>query len=238
MPDASLPPVYAIGDIHGEIHLLNRLLGRVVEDARACGVSGRPRLVFLGDYGDRGVNSKAVYDKLSSPAFAEEFDAVFVKGNHEQMLVDAERDPSTSMLWLNNGGAEFVESYGFAFRRAPSDVLPEFFSAFPPAHRAFLARMRPWHQEGGYLFVHAGIDPLRPSNRDPDVLMWMREPFLSCTEDYGFKVVHGHTPAPSVVIRANRIGVDTGCGHHPSDPLSAVALHGDSGLVRIIDTRH
>jgi serine/threonine protein phosphatase 1 len=228
--------IYAIGDIHGEIGHLDRLLGRILEDACASGV-GRPRVITLGDIGDRGSDTRAVYDRLSSGQFSEAFDATLILGNHERMLIDTEHDLSSAMPWLENGGAELVESYGFDFRRSPSLVLPEFYTAFPAAHRALLARMRLWHQEDGYLFVHAGINPLRPQDRDPAHLLWIREPFLSSAIDYGFVVVHGHTPSSSVAVRFNRIGVDTGCGHGNDAVLSAVVLEAGGPPLRVLDSR-
>lgn len=129
--------LYAIGDIHGELGHLERPIKRIETDAGRHGID-RPRLVF----GDRGSNSKGIYNYLGSPCFVAGFDAVFLRGNHEQMLLAAEHAPSSAILWLTNGGAELVESYGFTFRRAPATVMPEFFASFPEDHRVIVARTR------------------------------------------------------------------------------------------------
>ncbi len=227
--------IYAIGDIHGQRDHLERLIGRITKDAAARNI-GRPRLVFLGDYGDRGTESKGVYDYISSEIFLATFNVTFIMGNHEHMLLAAEQSPHNATRWLTNGGAEFIESYGFRFGRASSAMLPEFFAAFPTQHRIFLERTRLWHAEAGYLFVHAGIDPAHPNARDPDTLLWIREPFLSCVDDWTVTVVHGHTANPSVVVLPNRIGVDTGCGLRPNNALSAVVLGTMGDPLRIISS--
>jgi serine/threonine protein phosphatase 1 len=223
--------LYAIGDVHGRSDLLSKLLGRIAADATDRGIV-RPRLIMLGDLGDRGHDSRGVYDLLSSPAFISQFEARFILGNHDAWLLEAIRRGRDNFWlrnggpgeWLRNGGAELVESYGYDFRRSPALVIPEFAATFPSAHRAVLESASLYVEEDGYLFVHAGVDPSAPLDRDPDALLWIRESFLVARETGPFTVVHGHTPFQKVTVETNRIGVDTGCGHGPGRPLSAVGL--------------
>ena len=230
--------LYAVGDIHGQPSHLVRLMLRIREDAARHGVRRPIRVVFLGDYGDRGPDSRKVFDLLTSAAFLEGLSPKFLRGNHEEWLRSAlAKGPFDLMGWLHNGGAEFVESYGFDFRRAAHEVIAEFRQAFPSRHQDFLDGLALYHEEDGYLFVHAGIDPAHPTARHPAVLTWAREPFLSCGDAWPFVVVHGHSMTPEVVVRPNRIGIDTGCGHGPDRPLSAVALEGVGIPPRILDSR-
>lgn len=234
--------LYAVGDVHGRPDLLRGLLDRISEDAAARG-TGRPRLILLGDLGDRGPDSKGVLDLLSSREFAARFDARLVLGNHDAWLLEALKRGRGDAYWLRNGGpdewlrnggAELVESYGFDFRRSPALVLPEFVAAFPAEHRRTLESAELFIEEAGYLFVHAGVDPDAPLEREPDVLLWIRHAFLKATETGPLTVVHGHTPAPEVTVRPNRIGVDTGCGHDFGRHLSAVGLRPGGGPPAVI----
>lgn len=227
--------LYAVGDIHGETEHLERLLGRIRSDAMAAGIL-RPRVVFVGDYGDRGPDSRGIYNRLTSPELRAEIDPVFLMGNHEDWLLDTlDRRPVDTAMWLHNGGAELVESYGFDFKQPPHLVLPKFILAFPPRHKAFLQGLKYSHAEDGFLFVHAGIDPGNPKGREPSILFWVRKPFLECEDVWPWVVVHGHTPGSEVVVRPNRICVDTGCGHKPTDRLSAAVLEGGR-LLRVLDS--
>jgi serine/threonine protein phosphatase 1 len=208
--------LYAVGDIHGETGHLTRLLARIHDDATHVGIP-RPRVVFVGDYGDRGPDSRGVYELLTSPELRHEIDPVFLMGNHEDWLLNVlNHRPNNTVTWLHNGGAELVESYGFAFKQPPHQVLPRFINAFPPRHKGFLEGLKYVHVEDGFLFVHAGIDPTHPTSREPAVLFWIRKPFLECEDTWPWVVVHGHTPGDEVVIRSNRVCVDTGCGHKPT----------------------
>ena len=109
--------------------------------------------------------------------------------------------------WLENGGETTLESYHVPLNASPADWRLH----VPLAHRQWISTRELTHQEGGYLFVHAGIRPGRPLHKQgPDDLLWIREPFLSSKETYPLVVVHGHTPANAPEVRANRIGIDTG----------------------------
>ena len=207
---ASLPPgrrIYAVGDVHGCAEKLTALHQAILADLRDRPIEA-PLLVHLGDYIDRGPDSAEVVARLSGPPLPG-LPAVNLMGNHEHMMLSAlvGDDRDAPGLWLENGGADALHSWGVPQQAAPRDWARR----LPPAHLIFLRDLALSHCEGGYLFVHAGIRPGVPLERQTrHDLLWMREPFLSCADDLGVVVVHGHTPKPEPVVRPNRIGIDTG----------------------------
>jgi len=208
---ASLPPgqrVYAIGDVHGCLDRLQTMHELIAEDLAA-----RPAeeavLVHLGDYVDRGPDSAGVVARLAAGAPLPDVPTVNLMGNHEHMMLAAlaTGETETTELWLANGGADSLQSWG-----VPRSAQPrEWPSYLPMPHLMFLRDLAMRHEAGGYLFVHAGIRPGIPLDRQSrHDLMWIREPFLSFKEPLGTVVVHGHTPRQEPVVRPNRIGIDTG----------------------------
>jgi len=221
--------IYAVGDIHGCLDEFERVLARIRTDAAARCLT-RPTLVVLGDVIDRGPQSREVIEMLMGDALRAEFGLVVLRGNHEQMLVDGATDWRTAELWLHNGGAETIESYGVAIGgKAPRRFLREFYlEALPEAHRLWMAELPLTHRVGRWLFVHAGVNPDRPlAKQRPADLLWIRDRFLDHAGGYpgGVKVVHGHTPDLQVAITPHRVGLDTGCGG--DGWLSAVGIVGD-----------
>jgi serine/threonine protein phosphatase 1 len=239
-PAGELPDglrLYVFGDIHGRFDLLERLSSKVRQDFER---SRPPRAVeiYLGDYIDRGPDSRDVIEWLiTSPPLAGE--RICLMGNHEDLLLSALNDLSEMPNWLFNGAAETIGSYlveeGVAARDFASleDIRLSFISAFPVSHREFISALRRKIIFGGYFFVHAGIRPGRPLDQQvPDDLIWIREPFLSSDADFGKLVVHGHTPVSRPDIRPNRINIDTGAVF--SDCLTCLVLEGSSR--RFLDT--
>lgn len=221
--------IYAVGDIHGRDDLLADLLARIEQDARR-GEPFRNILIFLGDYVDRGLQSKQVLDRLTGPAPAG-FERVFLKGNHEQALLQFLNDAAFGKTWKYYGGLETLHSYGIteltltddpaAFERA----RVEFNAALPEAHRLFLDALQLSAEFGGYFFAHAGVRPGIALHRQiEEDLLWIRDDFLESSSSYGKVVVHGHTPREEVVVRSNRIGVDTGA--YMTGVLTALVLEG------------
>lgn len=213
-----VPPgtrIYAIGDVHGRADLLEMMHGLIRADAAK---DPAPRLVaiHIGDYVDRGLQSRQVLDLLSSdplPGF-ERFDLI---GNHDAWMLQFLEDLSVGLPWLQNGGVETLLSYGIGrlSEIEPNARLPaaqrQLAEALPPAHLDFLRSLRHLHAEGDYVFVHAGIRPGVPLDRQsPEDLLWIREPFLDDETDHGCIVVHGHTICDRPEILENRIGIDTG----------------------------
>lgn len=224
--------IYAIGDVHGMRDLLDDMLLRIRRDLTRR-PHDRPLVVMLGDYGDRGPDTRAVFDALIALRDGD-LPAVFLLGNHDSYIpayLDAPDWFDRTYHWLHPsmGGAETLASYGVsdANHYAPEDTRDAFARAFPPEHAAFVAECALWHRVGGYLFVHAGIRPGVPVEaQSRDDLIWIREPFLGSTRDFGFKVVHGHTIVQMVEHHPNRIAVDTGAVR--TGVLSCLVLEGDT----------
>ena len=207
---AALPAgrrVYAIGDIHGCARQLAALHGAIADDLarRPCPA---PLLLHVGDYVDRGPDSRGVVARLAAGDPLSGVPTVNLMGNHEQTMIDAlSGDGAAATDWMIGGGREALRSWG-GDPDAPRAAWPQ---AVPDAHLAFLRALVLQHREGAYLFVHAGIRPgvalERQARQD---LLGIRQPFLYSEADFGVVIVHGHTPKPAPVLRPNRIGIDTG----------------------------
>jgi serine/threonine protein phosphatase 1 len=206
--------IYAIGDIHGRFDRLVELYDLIRRDL----AESRPQRtveIFLGDYFDRGPQSSDVVEWLIAGVAATDA-RICLLGNHEDILLGALAHPDGIVIWLHNGGDAALASYGvdvanFDGRAGLAALRDAFLQAFPPRHRAFVETLPRMAEFDPYLFVHAGVRPGRPLNRqDPDDLVWIREPFLSSTADFGRVIVHGHTPMERPDVRPNRINIDTG----------------------------
>lgn len=223
--------VYVIGDIHGRADLLNDLHEKIRADA-ADFPDWRKVLVYIGDYVDRGLQSKEVIDLVLNTSFPD-FEPVYLKGNHEALMLDFLGECRDCATWLGNGGKATLYSYGVHLdERLSADARLEearrrLNEALPPAHRAFLESLRLSHEEGDYLFVHAGIRPRLPLDRqDEHSLLWIRDEFLCSSADHGKVVVHGHSVSWNPEVRQNRIGIDTGA--FASGVLTCLVLSGSS----------
>ena len=228
VPDGTI--VYAIGDVHGRVDLVQTLEQRIVEDAGTRDATRRV-IVYLGDFVDRGYESRAVIEHLLESEI-DGFERVFLMGNHEEYMIRFLEDSSKARGWFANGGIETLMSYGViaggsgATATDLARVQSEFRAALPDNHKAFLAGLPVMHREGDYLFVHAGIRPgVAIDDQDPEDLRWIRSDFLEDKRDYGVVVVHGHTITEHPVDRPNRIGVDTGA--YASSRLTCAVLMGD-----------
>ena len=201
--------VYAVGDIHGHCDKLVRLHAQITAHLAA-----RPTrsavLIHLGDFINQGPDSAGVVAYLAAGQPIVGLPTVNLLGDHERMLLDAlDGDRAAATDWLCAGGKLALASWGLD----PALPRPMWEAALPPAHVAWLRGLTLTHQEGGYLFVHAGIRPgVALKEQSPDDLLTMRQPFLSTERDLGVIVVHGHSSNPSVPIGVNRIGLDTGAG--------------------------
>ena len=207
--DAVSPLTFAVGDIHGCLDKLNRVIAACEAYAGA-----RPaRYVFLGDYIDRGPDSRGVIDRLMAKQAAQPGTVVCLRGNHEQMAIDAHASDRAVPLWLANNGASTLRNYGGG--------------RISDEHLAWLAALPFCHDDGLRFFVHAGIDLTVPLNKqEPEVMLWMREPFLTyCDEvDRGRLIVHGHTPLRTGKpdLRGRRLNLDTAAVM--GGPLTAAAF--------------
>jgi serine/threonine protein phosphatase 1 len=208
--------IYVVGDIHGRADLVRQLHGMILADAGAY--RSRQRVVvYLGDYVDRGLESRQVFDLLLDEPLAG-FERVHLLGNHEQAMLDFLQDPGIGPAWLYYGGAATLYSYGINAQARPPEgaerfahLSAELARLLPPRHLAFLRRLVLHHVEGDYLFVHAGIRPGIPIERQqPEDILYIRDEFLAFNEPHGRIVVHGHTITNDPDVRPNRIGIDTG----------------------------
>ena len=217
--------LYAIGDIHGCLDLLDALTAEIDADL-AADPPERHRLVFLGDYVDRGPDSAGVLGRLIDLKDSGR-PADFVRGNHDRKLLDFLADPAGEAPgFFAYGGVETLASYGCeSFGAGVDELAAEARDEIPDTHTAFLAAAVSHVRHGDYFFCHAGVRPgVALAAQDADDLMWIRGPFLDSAADFGAVVVHGHTPTAAPDIRPNRIGVDTGAVF--GGALTALVLEG------------
>lgn len=216
--------VYAIGDIHGRLDLLERAIAAIGRDTDRHG--GEALTVTLGDYIDRGPASRGVIERLAANPFPTPY--IALKGNHETLLEAFLTDPGGGEHWRRLGGLETLHSYGvpvadLMLGRNYAEASQRLREALPPHHLDFLRSLKTSHSLGGYFFCHAGVRPGVPLERqNDDDLMWIRDEFLSSTIDFGKTIVHGHTPVDAPDIRKNRINIDTGA--FASGRLTCVVL--------------
>lgn len=232
-PKPQLPDgvrIYAISDIHGCAHLLQPML-RVID---ADVARSRPRYaveVFMGDYIDRGPDTRSTLDILVERS--RRGNAVFLKGNHEAFLVRVFEDPSLFEDWIAVGGTQTLMSYGLAppnlKRDEPASILRDLIRAMPTEHLEFLDNLRLSFSCGDFFFVHAGVRPGVPlaeqTERD---LLWIREEFLRSEEQFGKYIVHGHTPVRSAELLTNRVNIDTGA--YATGNLTLMSIQGSRML--------
>jgi serine/threonine protein phosphatase 1 len=208
---ATLPPgqrVYAIGDVHGCIDRLAAIHEQIAEDLAARPIQ-HTTLVHLGDYVDRGNDSAQVIDWLINRPPVPVDTIINLMGNHEHMMLSAIAgiDKEAAAVWLSNGGADSLLSWGISRSVPPV----EWAARIPVQHLLFLRDMPISHRIGPYMFVHAGIQPGIPLDQQSrHDMLWIREPFLTSRADHGAVIVHGHTPKRDPVVQPNRIAIDTG----------------------------
>jgi len=208
---ATLEPgqrIYAIGDVHGCLDRLAALHQQIAEDLTARPIENSV-LVHLGDYVDRGLDSAQVIEWLSGGVPVPAGRIVNLMGNHEDLMLQAMpgTDKDANSTWLSNGGADSLLSWEISRKVPPS----EWANLIPERHQTFLRELETSFRFGGYLFVHAGIRPGVPLDKqEKQDMLWIREPFLSWKFPHDVVVVHGHTPRHEPEVRLNRIGIDTG----------------------------
>ncbi|ABS60877.1 metallophosphoesterase family protein [Fervidobacterium nodosum] len=184
--------LWAIGDIHGCLNALETLINEISP-------TPNDKLVFLGDYIDRGPDSKGVVDFLIE--LSKRTDCIFLRGNHEQMLLDVIDNGDDTYLWVINGATATWRSYGNLQNLLYNDE-----------HLEFFRNTQYYFIEDKYLFVHGGVRPNIPiEKQDKRDLIWIREEFISKKHNTGYIVIFGHTPFEDVFIGEDKIGIDTGC---------------------------
>jgi serine/threonine protein phosphatase 1 len=220
--------IYAIGDVHGRLDCLDQMYAQIDDDL----AKARPRdhrIIHLGDYVDRGPESCGVLDFLIERMDADSR-VMALAGNHDIEFLAFLRDPEEAQLFIDCGGEATARSYGveldFSSRKATRKGHVALVEAVPERHVAFLESLAFSVEAGDFFFCHAGIRPGVPlARQDPDDLAWIRHEFLNFSGLHPKVVVHGHTPAPQVEVRPNRINVDTRA--FETGRLSAVAIDRD-----------
>jgi serine/threonine protein phosphatase 1 len=221
--------IYAMGDIHGRYDLLMRLEQRIRDDM-AERPAERALAIYLGDYVDRGPDSRRVVEYLRS-AGGDGIERHFLRGNHEETLLEYLANPQLILSWKKFGGLETLFSYGVDVRdlmrgEGVEQAHAAFSAAFPNEHLEFMEKLPPILSLGGYCFVHAGVKPGVPIERQsPGDLLWIRDEFLRHEGPFGKVVVHGHTPTDTPTHLPNRINVDTGA--YLTGKLTAAVLEGE-----------
>lgn len=209
-----MPIVYAIADIHGCLNKLEELIRRCYADA-----AGLPmKFIFLGDYVDRGSDSRGVVQYLMELQRSRADQDIFLKGNHEDLMISAADSAFFEERWLTNGGSQTLKSYGLS----SADEIPV-------DHVNWLRRLPLLFDDGQRFFVHAGVHPDRPLDQQDEYdLLWIREPFLSSERNFGRLVVHGHTPLKRgrPYLQFNRLNLDTGAVF--GGPLTAAVFDKDA----------
>lgn len=218
--------VYAIGDIHGRLDLFEALVD-LIETDDASRPAADTTIVLLGDLIDRGPESAGVV--ALAREWASRRHVAFLLGNHEEMLLVSRQDADAIESFLKFGGLETIQSYGvppsFIGAADPGELQRLMNAVIPLEDFQFIESFQPKIKIGDYLFVHAGVRPGIPLDlQSAQDCRWIREPFLSNGSDFGAVVIHGHTIAVDPVVRANRIGIDTGAYLHGT--LTAIGLEG------------
>jgi serine/threonine protein phosphatase 1 len=227
--------IYAIGDIHGRLDLLNELLARISADI-ALRPAVRPLYVFLGDYIDRGSASRETIDRLIEHGKTHE--SVFLKGNHELIAIKCLSDRGLFDQWLRLGGLETLVSYGvpaetLANGKQIAELQSAFHGALPQAHFRFFRDLKNSFECGDFFFAHAGVKPnVELSRQKENDLLWIRGEFLTSKDDFGKIIVHGHTPTREIEVAPNRINIDTGA--FATGLLSCLVIDGEE--LSVIDT--
>jgi serine/threonine protein phosphatase 1 len=220
--------VYAIGDVHGRLDLLDALLDKIDEDDRRRGPCDT-NIIFLGDLIDRGPDSAGVVERLCTLA-GQDRRCRFLMGNHEEIFLKAlSGDLHSLKFMIKIGGKETVLSYGVGHERYLSCDFEELLLILrehvPDGHDEFISKFEDYIVVGDYIFVHAGLRPDLPIDQQKTSdLRWIRNDFLESKGDFGGTVVHGHNVTTEIDRRDNRIGIDTGA--YASGRLTALCLEG------------
>ena len=230
--------VYAVGDVHGRADLLHEMEARIERDLERAPPPGVVRRIYLGDYVDRGPDTRGVVERLCR-ARRDGSRRTCLMGNHDWWFREFLEGAEVAPAWLSSGGDATLASYGVSEFPPLSDedawakLRSRLRRRVPPEHRRFFNTLERMTRHGDYLFVHAGIRPGLPLDRqDARDLLFIREPFLSDDSDLGVVVVHGHTVVDEPQVRSNRIGIDTGA--YWTGRLTTLVLEADTQ--RFLDT--
>lgn len=238
VPDGTV--VWAIGDIHGRMDLLEPLVQGVMANTSQISPE-RTVVVFLGDYIDRGPRSREVIQYLCNLSRDCGVEWRFLKGNHEEAMLDFLADPATGQTWCDYGGDATLASYGLRLpqmkhrREGWAHLSADLAHKLAPAELAFLKNLELSVAVGDYFFAHAGARPgIALTDQSERDLMWIRGSFLDSDVHFEKVVVHGHTPSLTVRADHRRIGIDTKA--YESGVLTALRLSGaDQRVLQCVD---
>jgi serine/threonine protein phosphatase 1 len=236
--------IYAIGDIHGQLEMLEGALAKIEADGGQTGPGGADEVIFLGDLVDRGPHSREVIERVRA-GIAEGQNWTAIRGNHDDMFrkfltggVVWHEEIKSDLAWTHRrlGGLATMQSYGVdvAEGRPLSEIWAEARALVPAAHREFLNETPFWAERGKVLFVHAGIRPDVPLEEQTiSDLTWIRGPgFEDYTRPHPWLVVHGHTIMERPMHFGNRINLDTGAGANAGPRfLTVAAFEGEECFV-------
>lgn len=196
----------AITDIHGEFKKLDSLLEKL-------DINFDDTIVFLGDYIDRGPDSKGVVNRIISTG--EICKCIYLKGSHEYAYLKArEGDEYYKYLFWNYGGVQTVESYGS-------------FENIYKVHGEFFESLKPYYETDEYFFIHAGLRPGVPFDKQAEEdFYYIRGEFIHNKTNFPKKIIFGHTEFNAPLVKEDKICIDTGCGKYPNAVLTAF-VHGD-----------
>ena len=219
--------IFAVGDVHGRLDLLQAMHARIADDL-AANPPDDWRIIHLGDYGDRGPDTRGVIDHLVARR-KNEPRIVTLCGNHDQSFLDFVGAGDRVRLFERFGGFETAASYGVTADFSTPDAVratkETLVAAMPADHLRFLAELPLTAELGDFFFCHAGIRPGVPlDEQQPDDLIWIRDEFLNDARLHPKVIVHGHTPVEEAEIMPNRAGVDTGA--YRSGVLTALVIEG------------
>jgi serine/threonine protein phosphatase 1 len=222
--------LYVVGDIHGRSDLLDQIVDKINRDIEHHG-RRECLTITLGDYVDRGPDSRGVLERLCRNPFPTQY--VALRGNHEELFETFLHQPSVADQWRRLGGLETLHSYGIptndlmlgrGFEEAARALSVE----VPEAHQAFLASLKTYLSNNDLFFCHAGVRPDVPLDRqNVDDLLSIRDEFLSSKKDFGKMIIHGHSPNEWPQIRPNRINIDTGA--FATGRLTCLVIEGNRG---------
>ena len=233
--------VYAVGDIHGCYELMKDMLANLAADSAARADGRRPIVVFLGDYVDRGPQSARVLDALVWLQRRADLEIHYLKGNHEQALLEFLDAPERGGPWMSYGGAETLQAYGLVPPEpdAPAEAFlaarDELLERMPASHLKLLIGLETMVTIGDYAFVHAGVRPGTPLNAQAENdLLWIRRGFVDQPGPFEKVIVHGHTwLSEQPQLSEHRLGLDTGA--YATGVLTAARI--EDGEVEILQAR-
>jgi serine/threonine protein phosphatase 1 len=221
--------LYIIGDVHGRADLLDQMVDRIRDDLASYGDDVESLTVTLGDYVDRGPNSRGVLERLAENPFPTPY--VGIKGNHEALLESFLKDPSVAHHWRRLGGLETLHSYGVPIDglmvgKGYDNAARALRAAMPQTHLRFLADLEPFVTIGKYFLCHAGVRPGVPLDKqNNEDLMWIRDEFLNSRVMFEKLIIHGHTPNEWPEVFQNRVNLDTGA--FATGRLTCLVIDGD-----------